>query len=120
MRCFGYTRAVDTSDQRLQENALTAAGCEQIFSDLDGEITERENLFSIIQPGDKLIIWRLDKFALSVSDFSKQLDICKEQGVSFLTLQESLKLDSVDNSELFHQLVAAMANIEKNLDKGNL
>ena len=63
---FGYAR-VSTNDQNpdLQQDALTAAGCEKIFTDtMSGSKSERPRLDRLreqLRPGDTAVVWRLDR-----------------------------------------------------------
>src|SRR3954468_21829033 len=63
---IGYAR-VSTLDQTLalQQDALSAAGCEQIYTDtVSGSVTERPGLtqaLSHLRAGDTLVVWCLDR-----------------------------------------------------------
>jgi hypothetical protein len=68
---IGYAR-VSTLDQTLalQQDALTAAGCEQLYTDtVSGSVTERPGLtqaLSHLRAGDTLVVWRLDRLGRSL------------------------------------------------------
>ena len=80
---IGYAR-VSTDDQKmdLQRDALTAAGCEKVFTDTaSGATAERPGLadaLAFVRKGDSLVVWRLDRLGRSlpelvgVSSFSVQ------------------------------------------------
>src|SRR5438067_8351487 len=64
---IGYAR-VSTDDQQLhlQLDALTPAGCTQIFHDegISGAQVQRPGLdaaLAALTPGDVLVVWRLDR-----------------------------------------------------------
>src|SRR5258708_26242339 len=70
---IGYAR-VSTVDQNLalQRDALTAAGCERVFTDegVSGSVTARRGLdgaFAALGPGDTLVGWKLDRLGPSLS-----------------------------------------------------
>jgi DNA invertase Pin-like site-specific DNA recombinase len=68
---IGYAR-VSTHDQTLalQQDALTKAGCNKIFTDTaSGALAEREGLdeaLSYVRAGDMLVVWRLDRLGRSL------------------------------------------------------
>jgi DNA invertase Pin-like site-specific DNA recombinase len=68
---IGYAR-ISTLDQtlHLQQDALTAAGCEQLYTDtVSGSVTERPGLtqaLSHLRAGDTLVVWRLDRLGRSL------------------------------------------------------
>ncbi len=73
---LGYAR-VSTTEQdvrrrRLQQDALTAAGCYRTFTDtasgVDPTRTELTAVLDQLRPGDTLVVWRLDRLGRSVQD----------------------------------------------------
>src|SRR2546428_13873934 len=70
---IGYAR-VSTDDQQLhlQLDALTTAGCTQIFHDegISGAQVQRPGLdaaLAALAPGDGLVVWRLDRLGRSAA-----------------------------------------------------
>ena len=76
MALIGYAR-VSTDDQRmdLQRNALTAAGCEKVFTDTaSGAKASRKDLdeaLSYARKGNVLMVWRLDRLGRSLPELVK-------------------------------------------------
>ena len=92
---IGYAR-ISTEDQTLdlQEDALTKAGCGQIFSDIaSGAKTDRPGLAKAIafaRPGDTLVVWRLDRLGRSLQHLIDTVRTLETNQVSFKSLTESM------------------------------
>jgi DNA invertase Pin-like site-specific DNA recombinase len=118
---IGYAR-VSTDDQNLdlQRDALTKAGCQQIFEDrISGSRSDRAGLkqtLSSLSPGDTLVVWRLDRLARSLSDLLMLANKLKDQGVALKSLSEEANTDTAVGTLLF-QLLGVLAEFEKNLIK---
>ena len=75
MTAYGYAR-VSTNGQDLssQEAELLGAGCAKVFKEkVSGAKTDRAELAKVIrrlEPGDVLIVTRLDRLARSTLDFA--------------------------------------------------
>ncbi|EAP9812428.1 recombinase family protein [Salmonella enterica] len=116
---FGYAlKCVDDHDLQLQLKALKAAGCTDIFTDtidhINGSRPAFRLLLSKLSRGDVLIVWRLDKFALSVYDLNLQISRLYRIGVEFVSLQEAIDTDS-SAAPLLLNLFSAMAEFERNI-----
>ena len=73
-KLVGYARiSTNEQDLGLQLDALRKAGCQEkfIFTDkVSGSKTERyglENCLKILESGDTLLVWRLDRLGRSMS-----------------------------------------------------
>ena len=116
---IGYAR-ISTLDQTLalQQDALQAAGCEQVYSDTaSGAATERPGLtqaLSHLRPGDTLVVWRLDRLGRSVPHLVQTVNTLKEQGIGFRSLQEHIDTTSSGGKLVFH-VFAAIAEMERDL-----
>ena len=70
---LGYAR-VSTDDQHLnlQHDALSQAGCDQIFDDHgSGATADRAGLRRVLayaRTGDTIVVWRLDRLSRSLKD----------------------------------------------------
>ncbi len=75
---IGYAR-VSTHEQNadLQIDALTAAGCERVFVETasGGKIARPvlKEALSALQPGDSLMVWKLDRLARSLKQLVETL-----------------------------------------------
>ena len=92
---FGYTRT-STPDQSatLQVDALLAEGCHRanIYSDVaSGAKTARpalDKLLSLIQSGDTLVVWKLDRLGRSLAHLIETVEMLNGRGIGFQSLQE--------------------------------
>jgi DNA invertase Pin-like site-specific DNA recombinase len=69
------------------------AGCEKYFSDkITGSKFERkglEELLAFVRPGDIVIVWKLDRLGRSLKDLIETLNLFKDRGVDFISLDVS-------------------------------
>lgn len=117
---LGYAR-ISTDMQRLdlQLDALTQAGCDQIFTDhgISGASTERPGLkqtMDMLREGDTLIVWRLDRLGRSLVHLVELVSNLGRQGIEFRSLTESIDTSSSGGKLLFH-MIAALAEFERSL-----
>jgi DNA invertase Pin-like site-specific DNA recombinase len=116
---IGYAR-VSTLDQTLalQQDALTAAGCEQLYTDtVSGSVTDRPGLtqaLSHLRPGDTLVVWRLDRLGRSLAHLIDTIEQLQEQGIGFRSLQEQIDTTTSGGKLVFH-VFGALAEFERDL-----
>ena len=116
---IGYAR-VSTSDQSLdlQKDALHAAGCGQIFTDVvSGVRTDRPGLASArsaCRRDDILVVWKLDRLGRSLPDLVKTMKNLTESGIGFQSLQEQIDTTTAGGKLIFH-IFAALAEFERDL-----
>lgn len=118
---IGYAR-VSTSDQTLdlQKDALTKAGCEEIFSDVaSGAKTDRAELEKAIthmRRGDTLVVWKLDRLGRSLRHLIDTVTRIKEKGCSFISITEGISTVTAGGELVFH-IFGALAQFERELIK---
>jgi DNA invertase Pin-like site-specific DNA recombinase len=104
---IGYAR-VSTIDQTLalQQDALTKAGCEKIFTDTtSGSLADRPGLaeaLTFARPGDTLVVWRLDRLGRSLRHLIDTVATLDECGVHLRSLQEQLDTSTSGGKLVFH------------------
>ncbi|WP_175992762.1 recombinase family protein [Burkholderia vietnamiensis] len=116
----GYARvSTDEQDLALQIDALHDARCDALFTDqgVSGAVFDRPGLDSALatlQPGDALVVWRLDRLGRSLSKLVELIERLNKRGVEFISLMESINTQSSGGVLVFHVL-AALAEFEKRL-----
>lgn len=117
---LGYAR-VSTADQSLdlQRSALEAAGCDKIFEDhgMSGTRTDRPGyceLLETIQPGDTLVVWRLDRLARSLLQLVDTVTSLHNRGIGFHSICEYIDISSAYGEYVLH-ILSATAHFERAL-----
>jgi len=116
----GYAR-VSTSDQSLaaQRDCLAAEGCERIYEDAgtSGAAAERpglERLRAALEPGDVVVVARLDRLGRSLAQLVTLIEELRGLGVEFRSVRE--RIDTTDpGGRLYFHLLAALAEFEREL-----
>src|SRR3954447_1339607 len=118
-RLIGYAR-VSTEDQGtdLQVDELRAAGCavvlEEHASGADRSRLVLARLLREIQPGETLVVVRLDRLARSVSHLLAVIQQLEEAGGDFRSLRDSI--DTSTPQGMFSlQVLGAVAQLERAL-----
>lgn len=116
---IGYAR-VSTVDQTLalQQDALTEAGCEKVFTDTaSGANAERPGLAQALhfaRKGDTLVVWRLDRLGRSLRHLIETVTTLKDRGIHFRSLQEQFDTATSGGKLVFH-LFGVLAEFERDL-----
>jgi DNA invertase Pin-like site-specific DNA recombinase len=93
---IGYARVSreDEQNPQYQHDALTAAGCVQVFEDrLSGDKWTRTGLaaaLAAVGPGDVFAVWKLDRFGRTMRETVNLILDLEEKGVTFRSLTEAL------------------------------
>lgn len=120
MALLGYAR-VSTDDQNpaLQLDALRLAGAKEVFEDRGASGATRarpalQRALKALQPGDVLMVWRLDRLGRSLADLIELVNGLKAKGCGFRSLTESIDTNTAGGELVFH-LFGAMAQFERSL-----
>jgi DNA invertase Pin-like site-specific DNA recombinase len=113
---------VSTTDQTLalQQDALTKAGCERIFTDTaSGALAERKGLeeaLSHLRTGDTLVVWKLDRLGRSLKDLIARITQLQNQDIGFKSLTEQIDTTTSGGKLIFH-IFGALAEFERDIIK---
>lgn len=116
---IGYAR-VSTEEQLLdvQLNALRTSGCVNIYQEkVSGVAKKRPQLdlaMKDLQPGETLVVWRLDRLARSVDEFHRRLGQIRDAGASFRSLTENFDFTTA-MGEFVLTIMAAVAQLERQI-----
>lgn len=116
---IGYAR-VSMLEQTLalQQDALTAAGCDQLYTDTaSGAKQDRPGLtqaLSHLRPGDTLIVWRLDRLGRSLQHLLETVTALQDRGIGFCSLQEQIDTTTSGGKPIFH-IFGSLAEFERDL-----
>jgi DNA invertase Pin-like site-specific DNA recombinase len=119
---YGYAR-VSTLDQdlTLQQTTLKAAGCSVIRAEKasgtrrDGR-TELQVLLDFLQPGDVLVVTRIDRLARSLKDLQDIVHELKVKGVSLKATEQPIDTGTAAG-KAFLDMLGVFAEFETNLRK---
>ena len=120
MAVFGYAR-VSSQDQDLsaQEAELRAAGAAKVYREkVSGAKTDRAELMKVIrrlEPGDVLLVTRLDRLARSTRDLLNMLATISERGASFRSLRDTWADTTNAHGRLIITVLAGLAEFEREL-----
>ncbi|SFU31063.1 Site-specific DNA recombinase [Nitrosomonas eutropha] len=112
----GYAR-VSTEDQSLdaQRDQLRADGCSEIFEEKITSKKDRrpalDQALALLQPGDTLVVWKLDRLGRSVKHLTTLLHDLERRGVCFRSISDGIDTGTPTGKLLFHVL-GAIAEFE--------
>jgi DNA invertase Pin-like site-specific DNA recombinase len=122
---IGYMRVSSESDRQttdLQRDALLAAGVDNrhLFEDhASSAKDDRPGLvkaLAFVQPGDVLVVWKLDRLGRSLSHLLSIVNALKEKRVAFRSLTEGMDTTTASGELLFH-VFGALAQYERALTR---
>ncbi|MCK1531155.1 recombinase family protein [Bradyrhizobium sp. 182] len=122
MAIYGYAR-VSTDGQTLeaQEAALRGAGgCAKVFSEKrSGASTDGrkalQRALAALQPGDVLVVTRLDRLARSTRDLLNTLDVITKAGAGFRSIADAWADTTTPHGKLMITVLGGLAEFERSL-----
>lgn len=115
--------STDAQDAQLQRDALTEAGCRRIYEEKVSTrkgAADRPGLAAILdylQPGNTLVVWKLDRLGRSVKDVLTICDDLHERGIGvrILTGKLSGTYSTAGEGKFFFTMMAAFAELERDI-----
>jgi DNA invertase Pin-like site-specific DNA recombinase len=111
---IGYGR-VSTRDPDGQQDALVAAGCEQVFIDQAcGKLASRPKLdeaLRVARDGDQLVITKLDRLGRSLEHLIALSTQLQTRGVDLVVLDQGIDTFTAVG-RMFFQILGAIAEFE--------
>ena len=121
---YGYARVSTKGQSRdgnsveSQNRALKNAGAEEIYTDVfTGKKMERpalEKMLTVIQPGDKIVVTKLDRFARTISGATELITNLIDKGISIEVLNLGI-LDNSSMSMLLRNMLLSFAQFERDM-----
>jgi DNA invertase Pin-like site-specific DNA recombinase len=114
----GYAR-VSTNGQDLasQREALKAAGCEKVYAEkisgTRGDRPQLARMLKALEPGDVIIVSRLDRLARSTRDLLNILDAIGKADAGFKSLADPMIDTTSPHGKLILAVLAAIAEFER-------
>ena len=123
MRLLGYTRVSTVSqDARLQLDALRGAGVESrdVFSDVTSgsraavQRPGMKRLLEYAQPGDTVVVWRIDRLGRSLMDVLNTVNLLRESGVKIRSVSDGIDPET-SSGRMMLGMLATLAEYEREL-----
>lgn len=115
---YGYAR-VSTTEQEttLQLDALHCSGVQEIFQEKCGGTSTRPRLQALLQKlkkGDKVYVWKIDRFARSLRDLLQIVERITLAGATFQSLTEPIDTNTPIGLMMLH-MTGAVAEFERSM-----
>lgn len=123
MRQLGYTRVSTSSqDARLQLDALVGAGVQKrdVFADVtSGSKTASERpgmqkLLTYAEPGDTVVVWRVDRLGRSLIDVLNTVNLLRDRGIQVRSVSDGID-PATSTGRLMLNMLATLAEYEREL-----
>jgi DNA invertase Pin-like site-specific DNA recombinase len=120
MTIRGYARvSTDGQDLGTQHELLKAAGATQVLSEKESGVkTDRAALarcMASLEPGDTLLVTKLDRLARSTRDLLNTLDAVSKAGASFKSLGDPWADTTTPHGRLMLTVLGGLAEFERHL-----
>lgn len=107
---IGYARVSSNhQDTELQMQALRAAGCKLIFEEkASGRKTNRpilKKVVEMLEPGDELVIWKLDRIGRNVLHALLTFQSLAERNVNIRSITDGVDLSTASGRYNFRVML---------------
>lgn len=118
VRLIGYARvSTNAQDTDMQLRALRRAGIRTIVQEKGSSVGQRPELHRLlarIEPGTRLVVYKLDRVARSLKDLLVILEKLEASGAGFQSLTEPIDT-ATPAGRLMLQMLGAVAEFERSL-----
>jgi DNA invertase Pin-like site-specific DNA recombinase len=115
---IGYARVSSVHQEtRLQLDALKRHGVRKVYQEQLSAIKHRPQLqaaLQALQPGDVLVVWKLDRIARSLRHLLEVLEQLERRGAGIRSLSEPIDT-ATPAGKLMLQVLGAVAEFERSL-----
>lgn len=115
---YGYGRVSTVlQDTALQEDAFKRAGVQKIILEKWSSVGARPQLMALLarlQPGDTVVVYKLDRLGRSLQDLLGMLDRIGQAGATFRSLTEPIDT-TTPAGKLMYSILGAVAEFERSL-----
>lgn len=115
---IGYARVSSVHQEtRLQLDALKRHGVRKVYQEQLSAIKHRPQLqaaLQALQPGDVLVVWKLDRIARSLRHLLEILELLEQRGAGIRSLSEPIDT-ATPAGKLMLQVLGAVAEFERSL-----
>jgi DNA invertase Pin-like site-specific DNA recombinase len=117
---LGYARvSTDAQSLEAQLAALKEAGCKRVYSEkksgANGDRAALKRMLKEVQPGDVVVVTRLDRLARSVHDLLNIISRFSQDDVGFQSLREKHIDTTSASGRLVLNIMASIAEFEREL-----
>ena len=123
MRQLGYTRVSTSSqDAQLQLDALIGVGVQKrdVFADVTSSsraAAERpgmQRLLGYAEPGDTVVVWRVDRLGRSLIDVLNTVNLLRDRGIQVRSVSDGID-PTTSTGRLMLNMLATLAEYEREL-----
>jgi DNA invertase Pin-like site-specific DNA recombinase len=89
----------------LQKDAFQKAGCRHIFTDIAGggkaKRTGLDKALSLLQPGDTLVVWKLDRLETSIKGLIQTITLLEERRIGVISIIDKIDTTARGGTQFF-------------------